>query len=54
MNGVGLKGMSGRLWGALLRSSVGPLVGFLALLGTIFSYRIPEIASNVIAWREMS
>jgi len=54
MNGIGLKGMSGRLWGALLRSPVGWLVGFLALLGTIFSYHIPDIASNVIAWREMS
>lgn len=53
MNGVGLKGMSGRLWGTLLRSPVGWLVGVLTLLGTIFSYHVPDIASNVVAWKEM-
>jgi hypothetical protein len=53
MNGVGLKGMSGRLWGTLLRSPVGWLVGVLTLLGTILSYHIPDIASNVVAWKDM-
>ena len=53
MNGVGLKGMSGRLWGTLLRSHVGWLVGVLTLLGTMFSYHIPDIASNVVAWKDM-
>lgn len=27
--------------------------GVLTLLGTIFSYHIPDIASNVVAWKEM-
>jgi len=39
--------------GALLRSPVGWLVGVLTLLGTMFSYRIPDIASNVVAWKDM-
>ena len=51
MVGVGLRGMSGRIWGSLLRTYVSPVLGLMTLLATVISYRIPRIASNVVAWK---
>jgi len=54
IRGIGLKGMSGNTWGALLRSPIGLLFGVLAFIGTLFSYHIPEIASGVIACKTVA
>jgi len=54
MNGVGLKGMSGKLWGSLLRTPIGLMLGTISLLGTLVSYWIPEVASSIVAWRRLS
>lgn len=53
IRGVGLKGMSGKLWGSLLRSPIGFVLGIITLIGTLVSYRLPEIASGVIVWKDM-
>lgn len=53
IRGIGLRGMSGELWGRLLRSFISPLLYTLILFGTLFSYFIPRIAEGVIAWKEI-
>ena len=53
IRGIGLKGMSGKIWGKIIRSPVGPVLGLLSLAGTLLSCRNPRIASNVVCWKHV-
>lgn len=54
IKGIGLKGLSGEKWMALVNSPFGPFLRILTLLGTLASYQWPRLGSNVFAWKEVS
>lgn len=51
VHGIGLRGLSGRVFGKILRSPLGYVVGLISLLATILTYNRPRFASNVLCWK---
>ena len=54
VRGEGIKGlMSGDSWWTSLPKFMRPLQYIAYIIGTLFSYHIPQIAEGVIAWRDL-
>jgi 2-polyprenyl-3-methyl-5-hydroxy-6-metoxy-1,4-benzoquinol methylase len=54
IRGRGLKGLAGDRWWGLLPYFLRPVQYVIEMIGTLFSYFFPKIASGVIAWKEIS